>query len=300
MKTSVIVFPFDQFGSPGSSAGAALLADELREVLADNRRETVATRARAYTNQVRIRETTFDSLADVTGWRRQGRRLARQALRGGDFLIWLAGNHLGVLPVYDELAGQDATLIVQFDAHLDIHQFHNTSKDLSHGNFLLHCAGPLPPLVNVGHRDLLLPADQIGQHFRQTFSASTLALDPAPVLSALRQASTGAERVFLDLDCDVFDPAWFPAAAQPVPFGLAPPQLLGLHRGCLVPAGAWHLPLRVHSRPRPGRPQPGGAGLAAGVSAAALLRATLTLLLPSPQRGEGLGVRGCLLLPVNS
>jgi len=224
----VIVFPFDLFGSGGTAAGAILLADELREILADNRRETVPTRAQAYSGQVRIRETAFATVAACASWRRQGRQLARQALRRGDFLIWLAGNHLGALPVYDELAGQDDTLIVQFDAHLDIHHFHDTSTELSHGNFLRHCAGPLPPLVNVGHRDLLLPADHIGRYFRQTYSASHLALEPEPVLAGLRQTAAGAERVFLDLDCDVFDPAWFPAAAQPVPFGLAPPQVLGL------------------------------------------------------------------------
>lgn len=228
VKTSVIVFPFDLFGSGGSAAGAALLADELREILADNRRETVPTRARAYTSQVRIRETSFDTLAACTSWRSQGRQLARQALRGGDFVIWLAGNHLGALPLYDELAGKDDTLVVQFDAHLDIHHFRDTSAELSHGNFLRHCAGPLPPLVNVGHRDLLLPADHVAHYFRQTWSASALALEPGTVLEQLRQTAAGAERVFLDLDCDVFDPAWFPAAAQPVPFGLAPPQVLGL------------------------------------------------------------------------
>src|SRR5438445_532400 len=53
-----------------------------------------------------------------------------------------------------------------------------------------------------------------------------LALDPDNVLAALREASRRAERVFLDIDCDVFDPAFFPAVAQPVPFGLAPQQVL--------------------------------------------------------------------------
>jgi arginase family enzyme len=228
VKTRVIVFPFDLFGSSGTAAGATLLADELREVLADNRRETVSTRARAYTSQVRIHETAFTTLPDWTRWRRRGRQLARRVLRSGDFLIWLSGNHLGALPVYDELSGREDTLIVQFDAHLDIHHFHDTSKELTHGNFLLHCAGPLPPLINAGHRDLLLPAGRISQHFRQTYSAPELALQPDRLLAGLRQASATAGQVFLDLDCDVFDPAWFPASAQPVPFGLAPPQLLGL------------------------------------------------------------------------
>src|SRR5438105_3704075 len=45
-------------------------------------------------------------------------------------------------------------------------------------------------------------------------------------LAALREASRGAQRVFFDIDCDVFDPAFFPAVGQPVPFGLSPQQVL--------------------------------------------------------------------------
>jgi arginase family enzyme len=228
MRTSAIVFPFDLFGSAGAGAGAALLADELREILADNRRERVPTRARAYTNHVRLREFTFETLASYTDWREQGRRAVRQAFRQGDFLLWLTGNHLGALPVYDELAGQETTLVVQLDAHLDVHHFHDCTSEPSHGNFLLHCSGPLPPVVNVGHRDLLLPKDHVRSYYRQTFSAAELALDPGPALKHVSAAAGLAERVFLDLDCDVLDPAFFPAVTQPVPFGLQPHQVLRL------------------------------------------------------------------------
>ncbi len=229
MKTSLIVFPFDLFGSGGAGAGAALVADEFREVLADNRRETVPTRARAYTEHVRMKEFAFETVEDYADWRKKGRQAARQALRAGDFLVWMAGNHLGALPVYDELSTQaDGVLVVQFDAHLDIHHFHDTTTDPSHGNFLLHCAGPLPRLVNVGHRELLLPADHVARTYHETFPAAELAVDPAPALKRLRRAAADAERIFLDLDCDVFDAAYFPAVARPVPFGLAPPLFLRL------------------------------------------------------------------------
>ena len=39
VKTAVIFFPFDLFGSSGTADGVRLLADEMREMLADNRRE---------------------------------------------------------------------------------------------------------------------------------------------------------------------------------------------------------------------------------------------------------------------
>jgi arginase family enzyme len=229
MKTSLIVFPFDLFGSGGAGAGAALIADEFREILADNRHESSPTRAQAYTDKVRLKEFTFETVETYAGWREQGRRATRQALRAGDFLLWIAGNHLGALPVYDELAAQSkGVLIVQFDAHLDIHQFRDSATEPSHGNFLLHCAGPLPPLVNVGHRELLLPADQIARTYQQTFPATELAVDAAPALKRLRGACATAERVFIDLDCDVFDPTYFPAVTQPVPFGLSPLLFLRL------------------------------------------------------------------------
>jgi agmatinase len=229
VKTTVIVFPFDTFGSSGAGAGAALVADELREILADNRRERVATRARCYTDQVRLRELAFKDLNAIASWRARGRLAARQVLRRSDLLIWLAGNHLGALPVYDELSAAGAgELVVQFDAHLDIHHFADCAKEPSHGNFLLHCAGPLPALINVGHRELLLTADYVGEHYRQTFSAAELTVDPTPAVSALQEAAAAARRVWIDLDWDVLDVASFPAVARPVPFGLAPLQLLSL------------------------------------------------------------------------
>jgi agmatinase len=220
------VFPFDLFGSSGSGQGAALLGDELREVLADNKRERVPTRARAYEGQVRLREFAFEALPAYVDWRKRGRQAVQKAFRQGDFLLWLTGNHLGALPVYDELAGQDDTLVVQFDAHLDIHHFTSCTRELSHGNFLLHCEGPLPPLLNVGHRELLLLPEYVGQYYRTTFPAVQLAVDPGPALEQLRVAGAEARRVFIDIDCDVFDPAFFPAVTQPVPFGLSPHLLL--------------------------------------------------------------------------
>ena len=227
MKTSVVCFPFDLFGSGGSAAGAELLADELREILADNRRETVATRAAAYTPHVRLRQLTFDTLDKVRRWRHQGRRAVRRVLADGDFLIWLAGNHLGALPVYEELASlPQPPLVVQFDAHLDIHHFAGCTPELSHGNFLLHCTGTLPPLLNVGHRELLLTSDYVGRFYQATFPASELATNARPALGSVSRACASAPSVFLDLDCDVFDPTYFPGVARPVPFGLSPQQLL--------------------------------------------------------------------------
>ena len=142
---------------------------------------------------------------------------------------WATGNHLGVLPVYEELV-KEKTLFVQFDAHLDIYNLSDCTSELSHGNFLLHVDGGSPEVINVGHRELVLKPEYIARHYRRTFSGVELAIDPAPALLAVAAACAEAEAVFLDLDCDVFDPAYFPAVAHPVPLGISPQ---------LLPARSW-------------------------------------------------------------
>jgi agmatinase len=227
VKTSAIFFPFDLFGSSGTRAGAELLADGVRELLADNRREKVPTRAQAYAGKVRVSECTFETLDDYKRWRTTARDHVRTAFDRGDFLLWVTGNHLGVLPVYDVLSrAANDTLVLQFDAHLDVYNLSDCTEALSHGNFLKHCAGPLPPVINVGHRDLLLRPDYVQSYFHRTYPAAELAIDPAPALADVAALCAVAPRVFIDIDCDVFDPAYFPGAAHPQPLGISPALLL--------------------------------------------------------------------------
>src|SRR4029077_18008491 len=134
-----------------------LLGDALREMLADAKRETCPARSDAFRDRVRTREYVFDTPLGCADWRKTARQAVRSALKAGDGLLWLAGNHLGVLPAYEEL-GADA-LVVQLDAHLDVYNLADCTTELSHGNFLLHAEGPLPAVINVGSRDLFLPPD---------------------------------------------------------------------------------------------------------------------------------------------
>jgi arginase family enzyme len=222
----VVVFPFDLFGSGGTGAGARLLGDAVHEILDDTERETRPCRADVLRGNVRVKEFAFETLAELADWRKRGRAAAKAALRSGEFVLWLGGNHLAALPVLEELGAE--TLVVQFDAHLDVYAFHDTTEELSHGNFLTHFEAPRPRLVNVGHRDLFLTDAEAGETFEAVYPAWEVAADAARVASELRAKAGAAKRVWIDLDADAFDPSALPAVAAPLPFGLLPPAFLAL------------------------------------------------------------------------
>jgi agmatinase len=228
-KTTALFFPFDLFGSAGAGRGAELLADAVREMLDDNKRERKQTRARAYTRHVRIEEMDFKDLGAYQEWRDAGAHAVRRCLQRDEFLLWIAGNHLGALPVYEELGREaDDTLVIQFDAHLDIYHLSDCTPELSHGNFLLHAKGLLPKIINVGSRELLLHPEYVARFYKRVFPAAEVAVAADRVVRDIRAAGETAKRVFLDIDCDVFDPGSFPAVANPVPFGVSAETLLRL------------------------------------------------------------------------
>ena len=224
MKIQAIAFPFDLFGSAGTGAGALLLADALRELLADAKRETRPARADTFRDKVRVKEFAFETLAECEGWRKAARQAVRSAFKAGDRILWLAGNHLAALPAYEELGPNG--LVVQLDAHLDIYNLADCTEELSHGNFLLHAEGPLPAIVNVGSRDLFLPAKHAKAHYREVLTAEDVACDPDKVVKRLAGLVRSAERVWIDIDCDAFDPAYVPAVQHPQPLGLSPAFVL--------------------------------------------------------------------------
>lgn len=226
-KTSAVFFPFDCFGSAGTGKGAELLADAVREMLADNRREHKVARGHSYTPHIQVRETTFATEKKLSNWRTRGRAIVQKSLASSRRLVWASGNHLGVLPVYDELASApEETLVLQFDAHLDIYDLADCETHPSHGNFLLHVNGRMPRIINIGSRDLMQSTDHVKSYYAEVYSAIRIAADASGVVSALVKAAKKAKRIVIDLDCDVFDSAYFPAVFNALPFGLAPAFLL--------------------------------------------------------------------------
>jgi arginase family enzyme len=80
----------------------------------------------------------------------------------------------------------------------------------------------------VGTREILLRPEHVRKYYTASYGAADFALDPAPALRGIRRRARAARRVFIDLDCDVFDPAYFPATSNCLPFGLSPQQVLQL------------------------------------------------------------------------
>lgn len=223
MRTRAVVFPFDLFGSGGTAAGAQLLGDALKEVIDDTRQETRPVRQKAFAESLTIDEVELHSAESIAAWRSLGTAAFRKAARE-PFTLWLSGNHLGCLPVYDELPA--GSLIIQLDAHLDCYHLHDTHATLSNGNFLRHRAAGGAAVVNLGHRDLFLDAKSIRRHFTAAHSAEALAMNEPSVLADVQQRADAAEAVWLDLDADAFDPAISPAVHAPLPGGLCLPQVM--------------------------------------------------------------------------
>src|SRR5438034_6924972 len=85
VNTTACFFPFDLFGSAGCRDGALLLADAFQEMLADNRREQVPTRACAYAGEVRTRQFAFETLPAYQDWRSRARQVVRRVFHKGEF-----------------------------------------------------------------------------------------------------------------------------------------------------------------------------------------------------------------------
>src|SRR5262245_9388671 len=104
-------------------------------MLADNRREKQPSRCHAYQHDVKVSELSFNTLAEYELWRKRGRQTAAAVLAKSDFTFWIAGNHVGVLPLLEQLGHGSGTMVIQFDAHLDVYNLTDCTTELSHGNF---------------------------------------------------------------------------------------------------------------------------------------------------------------------
>src|SRR4051812_8496922 len=133
-------------------------------MLDDVAQESRPQRARAFRDHVTIEELPLSTLDDVNHWHEQATAAAKRALDRGDFLFWIGGNHLSVMPLYEELGRRARSLVVQADAHLDVYPPDDVIRALPNEIFV-RFLDAAPAIVNVGPRPLFLPLKQIKKHF---------------------------------------------------------------------------------------------------------------------------------------
>lgn len=228
------VFPFDSFGSSGTGAGAMALGDALREMRADFFHETVPTRAAAWAGELKIREVAFETPGAIARFRKTGRAMLRKPLANGDPVVWLSGNHLGAMPLLDLAAADPDTIVLQADAHLDIHAFGDSVETLSHGNYLRRLRwkpDATPRLVHLGHRDLLHKPEDIEPFIPHAISAEEIIADLGGTRGKVAALVADYDKVVIDIDVDVFDEGALPGSSRPVPCGLTPLQLWHVIKG---------------------------------------------------------------------
>ncbi|MGL6074119.1 MAG: arginase family protein [Fimbriiglobus sp.] len=224
MNLSAIIFPFDTFGSAGTGEGAKLLGDVLREAVDEAREEE--SRITKYAKHLEIHEVEFETLETLQNWRETGREYARTAIAENDFTLWLSGNHLGVLPILEELGPKD--LVIQLDAHYDCYDLPSTSESLSHGNFLRELGPNRPKIIHLFSRDLFLQQKPLKQYFDKVHDAADCVTNWKSILDELTIAIRKAKRVWVDVDVDAFDPSFAPAVGHRQPVGMSPAQFIDL------------------------------------------------------------------------
>ncbi|MEZ6141864.1 MAG: arginase family protein [Zavarzinella sp.] len=222
-NTTVVTFPFDCFGGAGTSEGAILMEEVIDEILEDAATEKRKARSRVFAGKIHTHSCDFSTLEKIQNWEATAHQVL-QKLLGKEFILWCGGNHLSVKPVYEHLPAD--TLVIQFDAHLDVYHLHEVEKSLSHGNFLIHLGEKLPPIVQIGHRDLFLPQKHISKYFTTTFSSLEWSKDPHGRLAEMATLVEKYSHIWLDIDCDVFDPVYFPATGHHLPLGLSPREVV--------------------------------------------------------------------------
>ena len=219
-QTNVISFPFELFGRTGTAEGAEWMLDCLKEIVDDAVEEDTPARSKAYRDSVSWDEVNFTDFATAQSWRELANEVLSSSLNDNETLLWFGGNHLSVLPIYDYL--QESDLILQWDAHLDIQEFSDNLTTLNHGNFLLSRQTPCAPIINLGHRDLLLPPKKVQKHFNKAYSIMAILGKENQVLEELQPFLKKSNRIWIDIDGDVFDPTFFPGVNYPLPFGISP------------------------------------------------------------------------------
>lgn len=229
-RNRVVFWPFALFGNPGADEGISELAGGFADRMEDWLSEP-SCRQFPIVAGTEVEVFDFLDLDDFARWRKDARARFERCLAEGDFPVFVGGNHLIALPVYEAYAARsERVCIVQLDAHLDAYELSTTKEKLNHGNFLIHVPRrPGLAVVNVGHRDHTLPEASVRRHFDRDWGTDAIvARSIEAVAEELAAYVRGFDRVHIDIDLDVLDPSVLGAVGTPMPFGLSGRELLRL------------------------------------------------------------------------
>jgi arginase family enzyme len=228
-RARVVFWGYSLFGNPGAESGVEELFQALTERAKDYRAEP-RCRQHAVAKSTKVQMWDYNTVEDYASWRRDMRRYFFKCLEADEFPLFVTGNHLGMLPVYEALASIDARIcVVSLDAHLDIYDWAAEKEPLNHGNFLRKLARGSLAVVNVGHRDLTLAEDDVRRFFDRAYGIDALLERGLPdVVGEVADFARNFDATFLDLDVDVLDQSTMAATGCPVPFGLTSKDLLSI------------------------------------------------------------------------
>jgi agmatinase len=155
-------------------------------------------------------------------------RLAESLFAAGKVPFFAGGDHAVTIPVARALGALGRPVhVVQFDAHPDLYDEYEGDRE-SHA-----CVGArileLPhvaSLTQIGIRTMNAPQRQTARRYSERLHLVEARQVPGeiPVPAHIER---GGE-VYVTLDLDVFDPAYAPGVAHPVPAGLGPRAVMNL------------------------------------------------------------------------
>ncbi len=148
------------------------------------------------------------------------RQIVHNLLKRGKFVVCLGGEHTSSLGPFHAFFDQygEALSVLQLDAHKDLRDSY-LGDPYSHASAIARALDFIPSIVQVGIRSHSRQELQIGRPGQvHTFYAQAIKTGQIPdwqdrVLDAL------TDTVYLNIDCDFFDPSVIPSVGTPEPGG---------------------------------------------------------------------------------
>lgn len=154
---------------------------------------------------------------------------AESLFASGRRAFFAGGDHAVTIPVARALAARGRPVhVVQFDAHPDLYdEFAGDHESHACVGARILELGHVASLTQIGIRTMTAPQRAVANRHRGARLHLLEAREIPGEIPPPAHIPEGAE-VYVTLDLDVFDPAFAPGVAHPVPAGLAPRAVMNL------------------------------------------------------------------------